>query len=227
MKSKEVIPQEDGTITDHELNRVLGRYLGDNPIAGKATIFAYAFRLGQQFASKPPAQGYADSVEFEDYMGSERDNFVNEINNQKWDTKMRTAAESLLICFDQMANRLAGYAAHPPAPAGMEEAVMIEAIQYALNLIDLWGAGQYGTVSADHEGEMQALKNMELKLRSALSPSAPPAKEQWVKIEEGGKMPEEGQQIICENNVGNVWRTQFYGFADFVIRWMPYTPPTT
>jgi len=77
----------------------------------------------QQFASQPPAQGYADSVEFEDYMGSERDNFVNEINNQKWDTKMRTAAESLLICFDQMANRLAGYSAHPPATAGMEEAV--------------------------------------------------------------------------------------------------------
>jgi len=79
--------------------------------------------LCNRFASQPPAQGYADSVEFEDYMGSERDNFVNEINNQKWDTKMRTAAESLLICFDQMANRLAGYSAHPPATAGMEEAV--------------------------------------------------------------------------------------------------------
>ena len=106
----------------------------------------------QQFASQPPAQGYADSVEFEDYMGSERDNFVNEINNQKWDTKMRTAAESLLICFDQMANRLAGYSAHPPAPAGMEEAVR-GINEELVNLISddqinaAWGNANFGDAS--------------------------------------------------------------------------------
>lgn len=45
---------------------------------------------------------------------------------------------------------------------------MYEAIQCALNLKDLWSAQQHGTISADHAGEMEALKAMQDKLEAAL-----------------------------------------------------------
>ncbi len=43
---------------------------------------------------------------FEDYMRNSRNEFVMEINRQEWNTKLRTTAEDLLICFDQMRERL-------------------------------------------------------------------------------------------------------------------------
>lgn len=45
---------------------------------------------------------------------------------------------------------------------------LMNAIQYALEIKDLWSADQYGTISADHEGEMQALAKMEEKLKAAI-----------------------------------------------------------
>ena len=45
---------------------------------------------------------------------------------------------------------------------------MYEAIRSALNIKDLWSAQQHGTVSADHEGEMLALRAMEIMLQAAL-----------------------------------------------------------
>lgn len=45
---------------------------------------------------------------------------------------------------------------------------LLEAIQCALNIKDLWSAQQHGTISADHEGEMQALNEMQIKLEAAI-----------------------------------------------------------
>jgi len=70
----------------------------------------------QQFASQPPApvgNVFPDAAEFEDYIGNARDAFVNDVNNQDWNTKMRTASESILICFDQMADRIKQFNKHP------------------------------------------------------------------------------------------------------------------
>lgn len=53
-----------------------------------------------------PAPVKATEGTFEDYMMSAREKFLVDIHNQKWDNKMRTAAEDLLICFDQMRERL-------------------------------------------------------------------------------------------------------------------------
>lgn len=39
-------------------------------------------------------------------VNEERDRFVEAINGQRWDTKMRCSAESLLVIYDQMAARL-------------------------------------------------------------------------------------------------------------------------
>lgn len=50
----------------------------------------------------------------------------------------------------------------------LENAVMREALHCAINIVDLWGASQHGTVSADHEGEMHALLEMESKIREGL-----------------------------------------------------------
>lgn len=43
---------------------------------------------------------------FEDFMSNSRDAFVKEINEQEWNTKLRTTAEDILICFDQMRERI-------------------------------------------------------------------------------------------------------------------------
>lgn len=43
---------------------------------------------------------------FDQFIGNERDTFVKAINEQEWNTQMRTAAESLLIAYDQMRARL-------------------------------------------------------------------------------------------------------------------------
>jgi len=126
---------------------------------------------------------------------------------------------------------IAGYSTPPaPATAGMEEAVSSKIKKYQRFIDNLeW---HIKTNNPD-DVELTVItmranlyKETIADLKS-LSASAPPAKEQWVKIEEGGKMPEEGQQIICENRVGAIWRTKFYGFDKGYIRWMPYTPPTT
>lgn len=80
--------------------------------AAVASMIEYA----QQFASQPPApvgNVFPDAAEFEDYIGDARDAFVNDVNNQDWNTKMRTASESILICFDQMADRIKQFNKHP------------------------------------------------------------------------------------------------------------------
>lgn len=43
---------------------------------------------------------------FDQFIGNERDAFVKSINEQEWNTQMRTSAESLLIAYDQMRERL-------------------------------------------------------------------------------------------------------------------------
>lgn len=48
-----------------------------------------------------PLTGTVDGS-FEDFMRNARNEFVDEINEQKWNTKLRTTAEDFLICFDQM-----------------------------------------------------------------------------------------------------------------------------
>jgi len=45
---------------------------------------------------------------------------------------------------------------------------MYDAIQCALNIKDLWSADPQGTISADREGEMQALKLMQEKFEAII-----------------------------------------------------------
>jgi len=53
MTQSKPIPAEDGTITDHELKRVITNYIIEDPEVPKSTVFAHAFRLGQQFPHPP------------------------------------------------------------------------------------------------------------------------------------------------------------------------------
>lgn len=59
----------------------------------------------------------------------------------------------------------------------------INALRFAMNIKDLWAASQYGTISADHEGEMKALSEMENMFKDALA---------WVPVT---LTPEEVRQI--------------------------------
>ena len=42
---------------------------------------------------------------FTEYLTQARVDFVKEVNEQEWDTKLRTSAESFLIAYDQLAAR--------------------------------------------------------------------------------------------------------------------------
>lgn len=46
------------------------------------------------------------TIDFEKYLSAERDAFVIAINSNDWNTKVRTAAEDFLICFDQLRERV-------------------------------------------------------------------------------------------------------------------------
>ena len=43
---------------------------------------------------------------FEDYMRNARNEFVEEINKQDWNTELRVAAENILIAYDQMRDKI-------------------------------------------------------------------------------------------------------------------------
>jgi len=43
---------------------------------------------------------------FENYIDEARSEFVIKVKTQKWNTKMRTAAEDILIAYDQMVGLL-------------------------------------------------------------------------------------------------------------------------
>lgn len=68
----------------------------------------------------------------------------------------------------------------PSLPKQEGEYTLMEAVEFALSIRDLWAADQVGTVSADHEGEMQALSKMEKMFKSAflLTPAFCPSPKQ-------------------------------------------------
>lgn len=51
-----------------------------------------------------PVKDQPDS--FEEYMTNSRNAFIKEVGEQEWNTKLRTTAEDIIICFDQMRERL-------------------------------------------------------------------------------------------------------------------------
>jgi len=141
---------------------------------------------------------------------------------------------------------IAGYSTPPaPATAGMEEAVSSKIKKYQRFIDNLeW---HIKTNNPD-DVELTVItmranlyKETIADLKS-LSASAPPAKEQWVKIEEGGKMPGEGERVLCLTSSGLMSVGFFYkgvwerndvskSFAEHgytITHWMPLpTPPTT
>ena len=58
----------------------------------------------KEYASQPKGAGVPP--DFLEYVSDSRDEFIIFINSLPWDTELRTACESLIICFDQMKDRL-------------------------------------------------------------------------------------------------------------------------
>ena len=58
----------------------------------------------KEYASQP--KGARVPPDFLEYVSDSRDEFIIFINSLPWDTELRTACESLIICFDQMKDRL-------------------------------------------------------------------------------------------------------------------------
>lgn len=68
-------------------------------------LYAKGKLRGKQPANEPTAVK-GDDETFEDYMRNTRDRFVIEVREQEWNVKLRVTAEDLLICFDQMRDKL-------------------------------------------------------------------------------------------------------------------------
>jgi len=145
--------------------------------------------------------------------------------------------------WDAAKNQFAGYSAHPPAPAGMEEAVSskIKKYQGLINSLEL-----HIKTSNPNETELFAVRmriNTYKDIISdltALSASTPPAKDNWVKIEY--RLPEEEEWVLVHNQevddcpvtigvyVNGRWRILELGVdvEQIVTHWQPLpTPPTT
>lgn len=58
--------------------------------------------------------------DFKQYLSEARDRFCKKINEQNWNTELRTEAENILIAFDQMRERLT------PPPSGKSESELKE-----------------------------------------------------------------------------------------------------
>lgn len=79
--------------------------------------------------------------DFKEYMIEARDLFVMEINEQEWNTKLRTSAEDLLICFDQMRERLLSTSIPSSSVIGENEAIGER--KFTLKeALDIWEAAE-------------------------------------------------------------------------------------
>lgn len=87
-----------------------------------------------------PIEAAGEQVEetFEDYIRNTRAEFIDKVAEQEWNTELRTAAENILLCFDQMRKRLES-ATHPPVK---EEDVQEAAKEYANNFIKMNGINE-------------------------------------------------------------------------------------
>lgn len=63
---------------------------------------------------------YHKEETFSDFMRNSRDAFVKAVIEHKWDLKLRTAADSLLICFDQMRAKIEA----TPTPQSIEQTII-------------------------------------------------------------------------------------------------------
>jgi hypothetical protein len=73
----------------------------------EAIIYPDAQKAMKEWAASSPSPSLREAKEFDKCVGEQRDAFVRIIREQKWDNQLRTAAESLLIIYDQMRERLA------------------------------------------------------------------------------------------------------------------------
>ena len=90
--------------------------------------------LLEEYAQQSQPSGMRCEPEFIEYINKSRAAFVKHIHGMKWDAKFRTAVDDLLICFDQMKNRLS-----ESSPAGAAEGAsegMAEALRFAKWLAD-------------------------------------------------------------------------------------------
>lgn len=75
----------------------------------------------QEFLSpSPSSSAMEEAQEFQNYVYESRRDFVLKVKQQDWDVDMRTAVDDILICFDQMANRLEKAKAALSAPVSEE-----------------------------------------------------------------------------------------------------------
>ena len=113
----------------------------DNEAALGFCTNEYALRLKwyfatyyNEYAQQPQPSGMRCEPEFIEYINKSRAAFVKHIHGMKWDTKLRTAVDDLLICFDQMKTRLS-----ESSPAGAAEGAsegMAGAVKFAKFLAD-------------------------------------------------------------------------------------------
>ena len=159
--------------------------------------------LLEEYAQQSQPSGMRCEPEFIEYINKSRAAFVKHIHGMKWDAKFRTAVDDLLICFDQMKNRLS-----ESSPAGAAEGAsegMAEALRFAKWLAD----NDYRPGSGNkHWFKWNGMEVDENPLTieqcyqifASLSPGVEDGSV-WVKVED--RLPENaGQGIVTGKQIG-------------------------
>jgi len=76
---------------------------------GNAQMKGFCKRGSSMDYSKCGTHEEEKQMSFDEYIKDARDVFVNAVNSQKWNTKMRTASEDILIAYDQLVTELRNY----------------------------------------------------------------------------------------------------------------------
>lgn len=139
----------------------------------------------QQFRSPDMAE-----PGFVEYINESRASFIKHIHSMEWDLKLRTAVDDLLICFDQMKNKIAE---QPIATPDMAEALRLKWITLTEDMGRML-SGQRG-VSID---KLNKVMNLVQEFVNTLPASLSSPGSGWVKVDytKPETLPEFGVDVI-------------------------------
>lgn len=109
LSAEDVREKIDSILSDY---KVLGEPVSEDDereefvCIGESDFKKVVHELSSILQLKNKAEATGDEAEFDDYCVATKDDFTNFINTLEWDNKLRTKVENLIICFDQMMQRL-------------------------------------------------------------------------------------------------------------------------
>lgn len=161
-----------------------------NELSNDANYLKNIAKAAMHSYASSKQEGQPDADNFMMYVMATRDSFVKAIDEQKWDTLLRTKAEDLLICFDQMRERLHSESIPSPVQPTQEWIKVVENLMSEIKPIK---KGNWNMESAYEHAEKLLLS----------TPPVQTAGEQWI-LEKENK-PDFGIPVLGWNDIYGRW----------------------